>query len=276
MIKTYYQTSLTPEWATVPRQVIPYFGSKWRMPSEVFQEFPLHTIYHQPFCGGASTLFKKALSEIEIVSDLNPGLINCLKVIKSHPHQLIKALNSTPRTKEEFTVCFQPHENSIEWARRYLCLAHGGYMGAGGRWSGGCSEDGLKRLQEVDWSFLWAASDRLSRVVISRLDAIESMQVWDASDTFHYVDPPYPKEARGSRDNRHQDGAPRRQYAFEMLDENSHRALAYCLHNLRGKVAISGRDCPLYNSLYKRWWRIEWKTQDSDRSAATEVVWFNY
>lgn len=66
-------------------------------------------------------------------------------------------------------------------------------------------------------------------------------------------------------------------YAYEMLDDE-HRQLAEVLHQVRGKVAISGYHGTLMDTLYKDWRAIEApiKHCHSIKKPRQEVLWVNY
>jgi len=270
------QLALLPTWEPVQRPAVRHFGSKWKIAKAISRAFPSHRTYTEVFAGSASVLLRKIPAEREVISDLNGGTINFFRVLQTQPSALIDALQRTPKNRNEFYGCFESHPDPLEWARRYACLGWGGYIGAGGRWSGGCSEERLARLRAMNFEFLRGVSLRLRDTVIQQGEALAALGQYDAPDTLHYVDPPYPKEARASRDNRCQDSAPRRQYAHEMLDASLHEALAERLHSLQGQVVLSGRDCPLYEQLFGDWRKITFPVRDSSRKAANEVIWMNF
>jgi DNA adenine methylase len=85
--------------------------------------------------------------------------------------------------------------------------------------------------------------------------------------TLHYCDPPYPHESRGDKNA----------YRFEMNDFE-HTNLANLLRDVRGRVAISGYRCDLYDDLYKDWnvHIAPIKKALSIKSDRTEVLWTNY
>lgn len=255
------------------RPLTRHFGSKWGIAKNIISHFYPHQTYTENYSGSACVFFRKQPARREVLNDLNPGTVNCLRMIQQFPGDVIQALSETPKTADDFSGCFLPSDDPIEWARRYLCLGWGGYMGAGGRWSGGCSEERLKRMQRMDFSFLWQHSARLQNTIIQHGDALTALVQYDSPGTLHYVDPPYPKEARGSRDNRVKDGTPRRQYAYEMLDRAQHERLADTLNGLSGAVVLSGRQCSLYDELFGHWQRFDYAVSDSNRERRVESIW---
>jgi DNA adenine methylase len=108
---------------------------------------------------------------------------------------------------------------------------------------------------------------RLLRVQIEHDSAIKLIERYDSEETLFYCDPPYPHDSRGDS----------QAYAYEMTDEQ-HRELAQVLHNVKGKVAISGYECSLMSELYGDWKAIaaSAKTCHSTKGLRTEVLWVNY
>ena len=60
-----------------------YYGGKIRMSRMIVELIPPHTLYCEPFCGGAAVFFKKAPSEIEVLNDTNHLVVNFYQVIQS-------------------------------------------------------------------------------------------------------------------------------------------------------------------------------------------------
>jgi DNA adenine methylase len=104
-------------------------------------------------------------------------------------------------------------------------------------------------------------------VQIENRPAIEVIRLYDSPGTFFYCDPPYVHAARGDS----------KAYRFELSDA-AHRDLAAVLHQVRGKVAISGYRCGLMDEIYKDWHRAEApaKICHSVKKARTEALWMNY
>ena len=126
--------------------------------------------------------------------------------------------------------------------------------GAVSRWLG--SVEGLSEIVQ-----------RLLRVQIENSPAIDVIKRYDSKETLFYCDPPYIHDSRNDS----------KAYAFEMTDE-AHRELAGVLHQIEGKVAVSGYHCDLMNELYEGWQLIEApvKMCHSTKQPRQEVLWVNY
>jgi DNA adenine methylase len=126
--------------------------------------------------------------------------------------------------------------------------------GAVSRWLG--SVEGLSEIVQ-----------RLQRVQIENVPAIEVIRRYDSPDTLFYCDPPYPHEARGDP----------KAYGFEMSN-SEHRKLADVLHAVEGAVAVSGYRCDLMDRLYSDWVRVDSPAHlcNSSKTSRVESVWMNY
>ncbi|GIV04486.1 MAG: hypothetical protein KatS3mg016_0061 [Fimbriimonadales bacterium] len=114
---------------------------------------------------------------------------------------------------------------------------------------------------------LFHIADRLLRVQIEHLDALEVIRKYDSEQTLFYCDPPYVHQTRGDV----------RAYAYEMTDD-AHRQLAELLHSVKGKVAISGYRCKLMDELYHDWYCTEAPPRicHSVKQLRQELLWTNY
>ena len=106
--------------------------------------------------------------------------------------------------------------------------------------------------------------ERLRGVIIEELPAIRVIKRYDTRETLHYIDPPYPHDARGS------DG----RYRYEMTDDE-HRELAVALRAAVGAVVISGYRCNLYDELYGDWRRVDRKTYADGARLRIESLWMS-
>jgi len=69
------------KWVGGKRQLLPYISPL----------IPQYTTYYEPFLGGGAVLFNE-LPKKAVINDLNEDLINCYRVIKNTPDELVKLL----------------------------------------------------------------------------------------------------------------------------------------------------------------------------------------
>ncbi len=112
--------------------------------------------------------------------------------------------------------------------------------------------------------------ERLRRVPIENMPAIELIPREDASGTLFYCDPPYVHETRASTEA----------YPFEMT-ENQHKELLGVLLECKGKVMLSGYPSRLYDSTLADWTRHTFDMPNhiaggGEKRRMTEVLWCNF
>ena len=52
-----------------------YYGGKQQLACKIVSLIPGHTVYCEPFIGGAAVFFRKTPSEVEIINDINSEII---------------------------------------------------------------------------------------------------------------------------------------------------------------------------------------------------------
>ena len=271
---------LSVQPAPATRPLGRYFGGKWRQRKlllEIFESIE-HRCYVEPFGGFFSLGLAKPKVQREVYNDLHPGNLNLMRVLRGDGRALVEALERSQLDLAEFELCEQwdePGLEPLEMARRYLLHAQASRTGGGGRWSSGTDAARLQRTDNQSWGHLLAHWERMEAVVITGVDALESLEPWDYPTTLFYLDPPYPWDTRGSKDNRHANpeaAMPRKQYRHEYTDEQ-HGELLARLNQLQGSVVLSGYDCPLYNQALTGWERYEQTSRDSSGAKRVEVIW---
>lgn len=259
----------------ITRPALRYHGGKFRLAPWILQFLPAHSVYVEPFGGGASVLLRKPRSKAEVYNDLDGEIVNLFRVVRDHGAELLRLVQLTPFAREEFTLSYQPSCSPIEQARRTLVRSFMGFgsAGASGQSTGFRANSNRSNTTPAhDWcnypDALDRIIDRFRAVVIEHRDAVDCMQHHDAPTTIHYVDPPYVHQTRNLRTR-----AP--SYRHEMTDEQ-HSDLAGHLRALTGMVCLSGYACPLYDvDLYPDWERFERPAMADGAKPRTEVVWLN-
>jgi DNA adenine methylase len=257
-----------------------WYGGKYSHLGWLLPLLPPTHHYCEPFGGSAAVLLNREPSPVETYNDIDGEVVNFFRVLRDNPDELIRQIALTPFSRKELEVaCTEPVDNlsPVERARRFYvrarqtrtglaqtaspgrwayCIAtsRAGMAGAISRWFGGIEE-------------LFYIADRLLRVQIENLPAIEVIQKYDSEETLFYCDPPYVHEARGDKNA----------YAYEM-DDREHIQLAEVLHCVKGKVAISGYRCELMDRLYRDWFCIEAPPRicHSVKTMRQEALWTNY
>ena len=238
--------------------------------------------YCEPFSGSGAVLINRPPSPVETYNDIDGEVVNFFRVLRNQSEQLIRSIALTPFSREEYYhAIYDPTENisDLERARRfYICArqtrtglaqtaslgrwanckdtSRAGMSGAVSRWLGG-----IDALDDT--------AQRLLRVQIENRPAIDVIKLYDSDKTLFYCDPPYLHETR--RDDK--------AYGYEM-SEDEHRNLAAVLNQCRAKVALSGYDCDVMDTLYPsgKWFKIvgSERTIHSTKGKRQEILWTNY
>lgn len=261
------------------RPPIRYHGSKWRIAPWIIAQFPEHKAYIEVFGGGAGVLLRKPRSTVEVYNDLDEQVVNFYQVLRDSKtcSELLNSIALSPFSRQEFKASYTPSADPVEAARRFAVRC---YMG-----HGTCSVDpkdsnGFRSCDiraGKSYAREWAgipnaiadAAERFTGVTIECLDYRKLIPKFDDKETLFYIDPPYPMSTRA---------AGGKGYVHELSDHD-HRQLAWMLHGVSGKVAISGYSCDLLDGLYADWSRTEKATTANGQVGAvkrTEVLWKNY
>jgi len=219
-----------------------------------------YKIYVEPFGGGASLLFAKKPSPVEVYNDLDEGLVNFFRVLRDEEKfkKFYHKVVLTPYSRKEFYDCRETWvrcEDKIERAYRWYVVARmsfGGMFDSGWGFIVNLSHNGMSAAVS-SWlsmvEMLPEIHQRIMRVQIECKDFREIIRTYDTEESFFYVDPPYVPDTR-------RDGG----YKHEMTLED-HKELVEMLLKVKGKVMLSGYAHPVYEPLEKSGWnRIDFKT----------------
>lgn len=71
--------------------IIPWIGGKRRLADRIFQLFPRHSCYVEPFAGGAALFFLRPVpAEVEVLNDVNGDLVNLYRVVQHHLEEFVR------------------------------------------------------------------------------------------------------------------------------------------------------------------------------------------
>lgn len=258
------------------RAIFRYPGSKWSIAEWIISHFPAgyeKMVYLEPFVGSGAVFFSKIPGTVETINDLDGDIVNLFRVLREQSEELKRALELTPYAREEYNLAFEPCDDPVEKARRYMVKttqAIGIKKGKGWRVcrqtdvGGNASKwGGAPELLEEIASRLRANPDH--HVQIEHRDALKLISMFNSPDVLMYLDPPYLSDTRKS-------GAV---YAHEM-SEQGHRELLELIAQSKAKIIISGYNSGLYNTMLSGWNKDEKQVVVQSGADATEVIWMNY
>lgn len=185
---------------------ISYYGGKQRLASKISSYIPKHTVYVEPFCGGAAILFKKPYPKItntnhyrEVINDIDNNLVNFFKQLRDNGNELVRKIELTLYSQEEHKISKDLDiDDDLERARRYyinIQQSFSNLLNSG--WRTGVYGRNLSLTWKNKINNLSSFVDRMQGVHISSEDAIRCISRWDSPQTFFYIDPPYMNANQG-------------------------------------------------------------------------------
>ncbi len=260
------------------KAVFRYPGSKWSIAEWIISHFPEgyeKMVYLEPFLGSGAVFFNKQPGAVETINDLDGDVVNLFRVLRERPEELKRELELTPYSREEYYDAFEPCDDELERARRFMVRTT---QAIGAKMNGKCGWRNHKQMKIGGTACKWAgitdvideAAKRLrgntsNLVQIERMDALRLIERYNNRDVLMYVDPPYVRSTRKSG----------RLYRHEM-DEAQQEELLRILSETKAKVVLSGYDNALYNDALSGWRKDQTMTQTTSAEMAVETIWMNY
>jgi len=272
------------------------YGGKGLMARKLLPmiQYP-HGTYVEPFAGGASIFFGKQPMGVEVLNDLEEGVVGFYKLVQNPElfPEFYRRVYLTPYSREEYYYCRDTWKQESGMLRYYkwFIAKKQSFSGEGrdySSWSYGrsISSNGMGSkpsafLYMID--ALPAVHRRLLKTVIEYMDFRDVIKKYDAYNTFFYIDPPYMLETRNFKWG----------YTHE-LGTIDHKELIEMLLGIKGKALVSCYDHEIYQRLLKyNWNRKSWKTSAhsagrtrgsgllgkgaaSKMQPRVETVYFNY
>jgi DNA adenine methylase len=186
------------ETAKVQRPPISYYGGKQKMLQNILPIIPAHTLYCEPFLGGAAVFFGKEPSIIEVLNDTNRELMNFYEVIQNDFISLEREIRITLHSRSMFNdakvVYHSPHLFSrIKRAWSIWVMATQGFASQLDSSFGydRTRNQTTKKITNKRESFTEDYAIRLQNVQLESTDAIRVIRSRDSVNSFFYLDPPY-------------------------------------------------------------------------------------
>ena len=259
---------------------IKWHGGKHYLAKKIIAMMPPHTRYLEAFAGGLSVLINKPCDGIsEYVCDTNEELTNFWRVLAYTPDRMLRALWGTPLSQAEWieSGAHSPSDN-VRRATGFFIRMRQSRQGLGkdfctptSRTRRGMNENVSAWTSAVDG--LPEIHQRLRRVEVWTIPAIDAIKKLDSPDLLVYADPPYLHETRSSTG----------EYGINEMSDIAHVALLDCLAGMRGKFMLSGYQSKMYDSAASLhgWRRVDFNLPNNASSSKikerkTECVWMNF
>jgi DNA adenine methylase len=193
------------------KPLLRYYGGKQRLAHVIV---PLvacipHTVYGEPFAGGAAILFAKPHRAVtnkdcyrEVLNDRDERIVTLYRVAQAEADALYARLQQTPYSQAAYQRAGEilrcPDALPIDVAWAVLVQTHQAF---GNKLGGGWATGTISRNHAATWArYQDIVPDMLARlreVFLSCEDALACIQRWDAPQTLLYCDPPYPGTEQG-------------------------------------------------------------------------------
>ncbi|MCY4128970.1 MAG: DNA adenine methylase, partial [Gammaproteobacteria bacterium] len=182
---------------------IRYYGGKGNLTQYLLPLIPSHRCYCEVFGGGASLLFAKPPSRVEVYNDIDSDVVAFFRMF--HDPEAFEMFKRkcyyTPYSREicfEYRNTWKEQTDPTERIYRWFCVNR---MMFGGR---------IRDSRKGGWSCSTTQGGRL-KIIVDKLDEyVERLRdvqidnrswevvldVYDSPDTFFYLDPPYPVVTR--------------------------------------------------------------------------------
>lgn len=255
---------------------ITYYGGKQKLVSAIVPRIPGHTLYCEPFAGGAAIFFSKPASEIEVLNDTNRELINFYQVMQNDYATLEREIRVTLHSRSAHAdakvVYKNPHLFSAvkrAWAV-WVLAAQSFSAKLDGSFGYDKTEQRTSRLLTTRReSFTEELAIRLQNVQIECADARYIIQSRDASGSFFYIDPPYFNSDCGH---------------YEGYTKEDFQSLLDLLSTIKGKFLLSSYPSEILRAATKEhgWhmWSVEKQVSVNAKSGylkrKIEVLTANY
>ncbi len=230
------------------------YGGKTKLVPRLLPFIPDHHTYVEAFFGCGALFFAKPVSGVEVINDLDSGIMNFFTVLQDEDKfkRLVRLLSLTPYSREQFELFRHTWWDSPEEvirAQRFFVKVRMSHSASGKNFSYSVREgrngignpvhaylSAIQRLPEVH--------KRLRGVQTEHLDFRQIVNRYDTPDTFFYLDPPYVHSTRKTTND----------YEHEMSDLD-HAELVELLLRLKGKAMLSGYENSIYESLETAGWK---------------------
>jgi len=229
-----------------------WFGGKGLMVNQLLPLIPDHRTYVEVFGGGASLLFAKPISRLEVYNDVDSGLVNLFRVLRDPEtfSELHRLVSLTLYSREEYNDCLSKvNEGSrVERAYRFYMVARmsfGGMFGTGFGFSVSATSNSMACAVSAYLTAIEGLPQihkRLMRVQVECQDFRKILNNYDTNNTFFYLDPPYVKSTRKGNG-----------YKCE-LGDGDHKDLVELLLEIKGKALLSCYWSPIYSPLLAKGW----------------------
>ena len=182
---------------------ISYYGGKQKMAKNITPLIPQHTVYVEPFCGGATILFKKPWPSVtssghyrEVINDLDSNLIHFFKTLRDNCEELCKFLELTPFSEQIYQEYKSKNFHKLGDLERAAAYWYNIMTSFSYKLDTGFGKAVFTKSPSYNLfnkiNNLNEYISRMRQLTIMNSSALDVIKKWDSPQTFFYCDPPYP------------------------------------------------------------------------------------
>ena len=213
------------------RSPISRTGGKSRLAETIIRLIPKHRTYLEPFFGAGHVFFRKDLSPVEVLNDIDGELITFLRVCQSHPDEFLRCIEFHATSRKWFEILRKSDPTTltdINRAVRFYFLNKNCFGGKAVGQNYGYSISTPPRFSPNTLpEIIRAVHQRLAKTQIECLPYQEILKRYSGPEVFAFLDPPYwlPHD-----------------YYEHNFRESDFRALNEHLHTFKGQFILSLND----------------------------------
>jgi DNA adenine methylase len=244
--------------------ILSRIGNKRAIASKIYQLFPKHDIYIEPFFGAGGMFFNKPKSAHNFLNDLDEDVYNLFLVLVNKKNEFIDVLEKTPIHKSLFDYWVKNRESDpVLSAVRFIVLSNFSYLGKGDTLCLGADLGKSQILQKLDSTLKYFGEAKLTNVDFEKMMNIISLDPEEKNRAFIYADPPYVKTAHNYKNG------------FKLKDA---QRLINCLIESNLRFAYSEFDNPdIINMAKNKNLNIQYVCRrQSLKSVSNEILITNY
>lgn len=250
-----------------------WLGGKSQLARTIIDMMPEHHHYCEVFGGAGWVLFKKTVSKMETINDINGDLINLYRVFKYHPDALLKEFELQLISRDEFERLKASTSHTLTDIQRaarfyYLLRSCFGAKVADPNYFSHVERSPHLKLGDELKSVLLDMQQRLQKVNIENRNFDVLIAKMDRPTTLFYLDPPYYNCEK--------------YYGKDIFSRDDFIKLRDILKNIQGKFILSLNDVPEVREIFKDFnfytkqirWSLNCKTKDENNGK--ELIITNY
>ncbi len=265
-------------------------GAKYFLRNKILELLPEHSSYIEVFGGTGTILLGKPKNKIEVFNDINSNITTFFSIVKNPAkcRGLVDYLDFMPYSRELWRNLKHKWKAGDIPADEIQKVAEWFYISrlsfSADFRNGGFATASVSTLRNPCVSFrniindLERVSQRLRNVIIEQLDFRQTILKYDSPGSLFLIDCPYLLDAPDKS---------KRYYGYD-FGVNDHKELCDMLNDIQGKAVISHYEHPLYDELYKNWYKYEFQNfkvsygltkqnpNEKKRPKVKEIVYCNF